>query len=516
MQDNPAAESQVCACCKKGSMPTNTLKKCSACKRVLYCSKECQSRHWKEGHKKVCKKLQTAVSMAAMAVDLLGLEREGTAEKLLAISNANLDIESFSTEERLFHYIATGATTQALEMLKSQPQLMSCKCNGIPPCFFAAAQGNEEVMKFFYSKDAADVQQRIKVLGMEFNIAEHLFLFCCHANITALTDKAVRDKHATFSFVLGQGARIDPTRNPLVKLPWRCKICSTLFQTSSESDLKLHIDSSEHLQQALALHQTRRADKPFEHAQSLAGNHPRKTPSGRFGQTATGIRRAVADMRHNFAGAPQWANWIEVLERVAGAMEEGQEACVIPETVGDEYLCSDLHLVANISWRAEPQLYWVVGTGSREVLKNAYETYEPLMSADKAVPEKRRSGLTSVKKGDGLIHLQRNNGAETWLCEGEPQLLMAIRHFNVKFGAAATVNQAASVQGPGSTSSTSSSDPPHALQPVLVALPCPVGVREAAEFKRGILDLCNRHSSSLAIFLVLVQHPAFGGGPGAR
>jgi hypothetical protein len=44
----------VCAHCKKvGAL--DTMKRCSRCRRVCYCSVECQKLHWKKGgHKKVC------------------------------------------------------------------------------------------------------------------------------------------------------------------------------------------------------------------------------------------------------------------------------------------------------------------------------------------------------------------------------------------------------------------------------------------------------------------------------
>jgi splicing suppressor protein 51 len=44
------------------------LKRCTACKRVSYCSQECQKKDWGDGHKKTCKvlvasnKLRTATS----------------------------------------------------------------------------------------------------------------------------------------------------------------------------------------------------------------------------------------------------------------------------------------------------------------------------------------------------------------------------------------------------------------------------------------------------------------------
>jgi MYND finger len=43
-----------CGCCAK---KTCNLRKCSSCKSVGYCGKECQTKHWKMGHKLDCKAL---------------------------------------------------------------------------------------------------------------------------------------------------------------------------------------------------------------------------------------------------------------------------------------------------------------------------------------------------------------------------------------------------------------------------------------------------------------------------
>jgi hypothetical protein len=45
------SKSKVCAECKK----PNATSRCSACKKVFYCSKECQKKHWSQ-HKKTCQK----------------------------------------------------------------------------------------------------------------------------------------------------------------------------------------------------------------------------------------------------------------------------------------------------------------------------------------------------------------------------------------------------------------------------------------------------------------------------
>ncbi|KXJ13382.1 hypothetical protein AC249_AIPGENE11864 [Exaiptasia diaphana] len=44
-----------CAFCKN---PSKDLKKCTGCKKVFYCNRECQKQHWKKEHKLVCYKRQ--------------------------------------------------------------------------------------------------------------------------------------------------------------------------------------------------------------------------------------------------------------------------------------------------------------------------------------------------------------------------------------------------------------------------------------------------------------------------
>ena len=51
--------SQVSSCCDECliSSSEQVLKRCSQCKEVEYCSKKCQSRAWKQGHKISCGKI---------------------------------------------------------------------------------------------------------------------------------------------------------------------------------------------------------------------------------------------------------------------------------------------------------------------------------------------------------------------------------------------------------------------------------------------------------------------------
>jgi hypothetical protein len=52
-----------CAFCNQPAQAGMKLFKCSACKSVRYCSKECQAQHWKAGgHKQECKRLAAIAS----------------------------------------------------------------------------------------------------------------------------------------------------------------------------------------------------------------------------------------------------------------------------------------------------------------------------------------------------------------------------------------------------------------------------------------------------------------------
>ena len=51
---------QKCRCCQQEGQ----LRNCSKCKLVDYCSKECQTEHWQEGHKVLCAKVPKAVAKA--------------------------------------------------------------------------------------------------------------------------------------------------------------------------------------------------------------------------------------------------------------------------------------------------------------------------------------------------------------------------------------------------------------------------------------------------------------------
>ena len=59
-------QKKLCSWCGKES---DTAKKCTACKCVWYCDKECQNKHWKE-HKKECKRIRRVLVKRGGKLDL--------------------------------------------------------------------------------------------------------------------------------------------------------------------------------------------------------------------------------------------------------------------------------------------------------------------------------------------------------------------------------------------------------------------------------------------------------------
>jgi hypothetical protein len=55
--EKPTGVHQCCENCQK-DLPTSELFECGKCKMSVYCSRDCQSSHWKTQHKNLCERLR--------------------------------------------------------------------------------------------------------------------------------------------------------------------------------------------------------------------------------------------------------------------------------------------------------------------------------------------------------------------------------------------------------------------------------------------------------------------------
>ena len=63
---NDEAPAKFCSACGKKS---DTVKKCTACKCVWYCDKDCQNKHRKE-HRKECRRIKKELNKRGGKLDL--------------------------------------------------------------------------------------------------------------------------------------------------------------------------------------------------------------------------------------------------------------------------------------------------------------------------------------------------------------------------------------------------------------------------------------------------------------
>lgn len=70
-QDDLYTPKMQCASCSAPKSGAATLRVCSSCRCVSYCSVDCQRAHWKSGHKQVCKQRQelSVIMGGKMALD---------------------------------------------------------------------------------------------------------------------------------------------------------------------------------------------------------------------------------------------------------------------------------------------------------------------------------------------------------------------------------------------------------------------------------------------------------------
>lgn len=83
---NQAKESRECSSCHAKSAKLST---CAKCKRAWYCGKDCQTQHWKSGHKEECRLYCEAVKRT-FERDRAILELEAQGRCVICTDDLNL------------------------------------------------------------------------------------------------------------------------------------------------------------------------------------------------------------------------------------------------------------------------------------------------------------------------------------------------------------------------------------------------------------------------------------------
>ena len=98
--DTNGTPTKLCSECGKNS---DTLMKCTACKCVWYCDKDCQNRHWKE-HKKECKPIKKELAKRGGKLDLGTEEDLGPLPDLPPREECPICMRALPLHENLHRY----------------------------------------------------------------------------------------------------------------------------------------------------------------------------------------------------------------------------------------------------------------------------------------------------------------------------------------------------------------------------------------------------------------------------
>ena len=101
-EDGTPTNKKYCSWCSKEN---DTAKKCTACKCVWYCDKECQNKHWKE-HKKECKRVKKELDKRGGKLDLGTEEDVGPLGKVPPREECPICMRVLPIHTMLQHYFS--------------------------------------------------------------------------------------------------------------------------------------------------------------------------------------------------------------------------------------------------------------------------------------------------------------------------------------------------------------------------------------------------------------------------
>ena len=98
--DTNGTPTKLCSACGEKS---DTVKKCTACKCVWYCDKECQNKHWKE-HRKECKPIKKVLDQRGGKLDVGTEEDVGPLGKVPPREECPICMRALPLHDRLHTY----------------------------------------------------------------------------------------------------------------------------------------------------------------------------------------------------------------------------------------------------------------------------------------------------------------------------------------------------------------------------------------------------------------------------
>ena len=175
---NNGTPTKLCSACGEKS---DTVKKCTACKCVWYCDKECQDRHRKE-HRKECKRIKKELDKRGGKLDL-GTEKDvGPLGKVPPRDECPICMRVFPLSPRLQNYhnccgkaICAGCDFE--HQIRSQKEQADAGQTPKPPtcafCRIAVPQSDEEVLARLIKRVERKDPQAMCNVSFEYRFGGH-------------------------------------------------------------------------------------------------------------------------------------------------------------------------------------------------------------------------------------------------------------------------------------------------------------------------------------------------------
>ena len=143
-----AAVSSTCAACGEAASTTLKLQRCTACRSVAYCGRDCQLAHWKQ-HKRRCKAIKAERSAeAAKRIVAAVYGRDLAGLKKLMVSEGGASVDAFDAKGWTALLVAAcrGLLDFVVVLVDKGDNLDLAMESGATPVYMAAQNGHHEAV----------------------------------------------------------------------------------------------------------------------------------------------------------------------------------------------------------------------------------------------------------------------------------------------------------------------------------------------------------------------------------